>query len=446
MSSRWRDTRLLVATLAVLSAIGPALVALTSGKKAVASQLSQRSVDDPEFGRLVKEWTTRPDFISPLVDHLPKVAGVPSPKDVLGHHIGEPKKLTYYADILKYYRALAAATPRVKVVTIGKSNEGRDLVVAFVGSEDSIRNLEQYRTYLGQLADPRTVTRDQAAQIIAKAKPLYHLSGGLHSGEVGPSEMLMELVYRLATEDSPIINQIRDNVIVSITPVADPDGRDRNVDWYYKYGINETEGRPTGAGVPYWGKYVFHDDNRDINYSQVEMRALLEWYFQYHPPIMHDLHQAQTLLYTFSGQAPQNPNLDPILYGELPMMANFEMAQFAKYGMPGVWTHCFVDMWSPGYLAFMSSNHNGMIRMYEIQGFSGANTQKMRLGNPNAPGGRGAGAGAGAGEGGGRGSQATREWYRPLPATGEFDWSLRNNTNYGETGVLTALQYTSQFP
>ena len=104
---------------------------------------------------------------------------------------------------------------------------------------------------------------------------------------------------------------------------------------------------------------------------------------------MHDLHQAQTLLYTFSGQAPQNPNLDPILYGELPMMANFEMAQMAKYGMPGVWTHGFVDMWSPGYLAFMSSNHNGMIRMYEIQGFGGANTQKVRLGNPNGTGANG---------------------------------------------------------
>src|SRR5215831_7085591 len=114
--------------------------------------------DDPEFARLVKEWTTRPDFISPLVDHLPKVEGVPSPKDVLGHYIGEPKKLTYYADILKYYRALAAATPRVKIVPIGRSNEGRELVVVFVGADESIRNLEQYRTYLGQLADPRTVT------------------------------------------------------------------------------------------------------------------------------------------------------------------------------------------------------------------------------------------------------------------------------------------------
>src|SRR4029453_14796605 len=150
-------------------------------------------------------------------------------------------------------------------------------------------------------------------------------------------------------------------------------------------------------------------------YSQVEMRSLLDWYFQYHPPIMHDLHQAQTLLYTFSGQGPEKPNLDPIFYGELPMMANFEMAQFAKYGMPGVWTHGFVDMWSPGYLAFMSSNHNGMIRMYEIQGFSGANTQKMRLGNPNAAGRGGRAGGPGtedpAAAGAGRGNQSQREWF-----------------------------------
>ena len=457
MFLRKSQSRLFACFFLLLPVLGSGIFAQSTVNKAVVSDSAVR--DDPDFARAVKEWTTRPEFMSPLVDHLPKVPGIPSPKDILGHHIGEPKKLTYYADILKYYRALAAATPRVKVVSIGKSNEGRDLVVVFVGGDDSIRNLEAYRGYLAQLADPRTVTDAQAMEVIAKAKPIYHLSGGLHSGEVGPSEMLMELAYRLATEDSALIKQIRDTVIISITPVADPDGRDRNVDWYYKYGINETEGRTTGAGVPYWGKYVFHDDNRDINYSQVEMRALLDWYLQWHPPIMHDLHQAQTLLYTFSGQAPQNPNLDPILYGELPAMANFEMSQMTKYGMPGVWTHGFVDMWSPGYLAFMSSNHNGMIRMYEIQGFSGANTQKMRLGNPNGTGANGVGgpapAGSGRGAGApadpaaavaGRGSQATRDWFRPLPATGEFDWSLRNNTNYGETGVLTALQYTSQFP
>jgi Zinc carboxypeptidase len=447
MPRRGRSSRLFPVLLALFAAATSGVLAQQAAIKGVQARAGI-AADDPDFARAIADWTTRPEFGSPLVDHLPKVAGIPSPKDVLGHHIGAPKKLTYYADILKYYRALAAATPRVKVMSIGSSNEGRDLVVVFVGSDESIQNLESYRGYLSQLADPRKIADAQAKEIIARAKPIYHLSGGLHSGEVGPSEMLMELAYRLAVEDSPLVNQIRDNVIVSITPVADPDGRDRNVDWYYKYGINETEGRTTGAGVPYWGKYVFHDDNRDINYSQVEMRALLDWYLQWHPPIMHDLHQAQTLLYTFSGQAPQNPNLDPILYGELPMMANFEMAQMAKYGMPGVWTHGYVDMWSPGYLAFMSSNHNGMIRMYEIQGFSGANTQKIRLGNPDQPnGGRGGAPQPDAAAiTAGRSNQAQREWYRPWPATGEFEWSLRNNTNYGETGVLTALQYTSQFP
>lgn len=457
--SQWRcPARLLALLFLLVCGLTVGIVAQSTGNKAVGASAgaSGRSVDDPEFARLVKEWTTKPEFSSPLVDHLPKVAGVPSPKDVLGHHIGEPKKLTYYADILKYYRALAAASPRVRVLSIGTSHEGRDLVVVFVGADESIKNLETYRGYLAQLADPRKISDAQANEIVAKAKPIYHLSGGLHSGEVGPSEMLMELAYRVAVEDSPLVKKIRDTVIVSITPVADPDGRDRNVDWYYKYGINETEGRLTGAGVPYWGKYIFHDDNRDINYSQVEMRALLDWYLQWHPPIMHDLHQAQTLLYTFSGQAPQNPNLDPILYGELPMMANFEMAQMTKYGMPGVWTHGYVDMWSPGYLAFMSSNHNGMIRMYEIQGTSGANTTKLRLSNPNGTGAGGAG-GAGGARGAapqpdaaaitaGRSNQSEREWFRPWPATGEFDWSLRNNTNYGETGVLTALQYTAAFP
>ena len=269
---------------------------------------------------------------------------------MLGHHIGAPGKLTYHAEAVAYYRALAAKTPRVKVFSIGKTDEGRECVVVAVGSEESIRNIEQYRAYLAQLADPRKLTEAQAREVIAKAKPIYHVMGGLHSGETGPPEMLMELAYRLAVEDSPIINQIRDNVIVTITPVAEPDGRDRYVDWYYRHKIDEKGEEDSFGGPPYWGKYIFHDNNRDINYSQVTMRALLDWYLQWHPPIMHELHESVPFLYTFSGQAPQNPTLDPILYGELPWFSNFEMTQMIKYGMPGVWTHAFVDMWSPGYL------------------------------------------------------------------------------------------------
>jgi hypothetical protein len=337
---------------------------------------------DPDFEKSVKEWTTQPYFISPLVDHLPVVKGIPTPKSVLGYHIGAPAKLTYYADILKYYRALAAATPRVKVDLIGKSDEGRDLVVVWVSSDENMKNLQKNRDNLAKIADPRGTTPEQIKQLIATTKPHYHFMGGLHSGETGPSEMLMELCYRLATETSPLITQIRDNVIVSITPVADPDGRDRNVDWFYK-GLDEQRaaaasggeqgggpqagGGRGGGALPYWGKYVFHDNNRDINLSQVSMRAIVDWYFTAHPPIMHDLHEAQPLLYTYSGGPPQNPNLDPILFTELPFFSNFELSQMTKWGMPGVYTHAFMDGWSPGYLGSVAYNHNGMMRMYETQ-------------------------------------------------------------------------------
>src|ERR1051325_7607692 len=228
MSLRGRLVWLLASLFLFVPVLGSGIIAQSTGNKAVRS--SATPVDDADFARAVKEWTTRPEFSSPLVDHLPKVAGVPSPKDILGHHIGEPKKLTYYADALKYYRALAAATPRVKMQTIGRSNENRELAIVYVGSDESIKNLETYRGYLGQLADPRKLTDAQAKDVIAKAKPIYFFSGCLHSGEVGPPEMLMELAYRLATKESPLNRQIRGQVLVAILPVADPDGRDRNVD------------------------------------------------------------------------------------------------------------------------------------------------------------------------------------------------------------------------
>src|SRR5574338_8902 len=247
-----------------------AVALLGSGTLAQQSVLQTRDAaqpQDPAFAQAVKEWTTKPEFISPLVDHLPKSATVPQPKDVLGYYIGAPKKLTYYANIVNYYRTLASKSPRVKVQSIGKTDEGRDYVVVYVSSEENIRALEQYRQYLNQLADPRTLNEQQARDIIAKAKPVYHLMGGLHSAETGHSEMLMELAYRLAVEDSPLIKQIRNNLIVTITPVAEPDGRDRYVDWYYRHLVDIDDENARVAGPPYWGKYVLHDNNRDINYS-----------------------------------------------------------------------------------------------------------------------------------------------------------------------------------
>lgn len=385
------------------------------------------SPDDADFAAFVKKATTKPEFLSPLVDHLPTKAGVPSPRAVLGYHIGTEKKLTYVADQQRYFRALEKALPaRFKTEVVGKTEEGRDIMVVYISSEANIKNLETNRQNTRRLADPRGLSDAQVRQLIATTKPHYHISAGLHSAETNPPEAVIELAYRLAVSEEPYIQQIRENVVVSITGTTDVDGRDRYVDWYYAYKIDELyEGGENFGGPPYWGKYVFHDNNRDINYGVDSLRAHLNWYLNWVPPIWHDLHEAQTLLYTFSGQPPQNANLDPILYTELPFFATYEVNKLTSYGMPGVWHFGFVDMWSPGYLGFAAANHNGMLRMYEIFNQGGANTKKARL----------------------SGGQTTRQWYRPNPApAGEVDWSIRNSINYAQTGVLTALELTSKFP
>jgi hypothetical protein len=403
------------------------LLALLIGSAPEARQQASAEQHDPDFAKLVKEWTTKPEFLTPLVDHLPKKTGVPAPLDILGYHIGTPKKLTYTADQQRYFKALEEALPaRVRTAVIGKSEEGRDIVVVFISSEANLKNLEVNRQNIRKLADPRGSSEAEIKTLLATTKPHYHVSAGLHSAETSPPETVIELGYRLAVSEEPYIRQIRDNVIVSIAPTTDLDGRDRAVDWYYAYKIDEPyEGGENYGGPPYWGKYVFHDNNRDINYGVDSLLVHLNWYLHWLPPIWHDLHEAQVLLYTFSGQPPQNANLDPILYSELPFFATYEVNKLTSYGMPGVWHFGFVDTWSPGYLGFAASNHNGMLRMYEIYNQGGANTKKARL----------------------QGGQLTREWYRPNPApAGELDWSIRNSVNYAESGVLTALELASKFP
>ena len=413
--------RWFAAAVLALTLLAPPATAQTVGGQAM----------DADFAARVAEWTTRPEFLSPLVDHLPLSDRVPSPKDILGHHAGAPRELTYYAEMMEYYRALAAASPRVSLAPIGGTDEGREMVVVTIANEATLSDLESYRRDLARLADPRGLGEAQAQAVIARAKPIYLLMAGLHSGETGPPEMLMELAYRLAVEEGPLFDRIRDELIVALIPAAEPDGRDRYVDWYYRHLIDITDDRDRIGGPPYWGKYIFHDNNRDINYSQRSMRNVLDWYLEWHPPVMHDLHESVPFLYTFSGQAPQNPLLDPIVYGELPWFANFEMAQLTSFGMPGVWTHGFVDMWSPGYLAFMASNHNGLIRFYETFGNGGATTMKRHLKTEDNT---------------AEQARTSREWYRPSPPYEEVEWSMRNNTNYSQTAALTALQLAASNP
>src|SRR5439155_22594235 len=160
--------------------------------------------------------------------------GIPTPKAVLGDIAGAPGKLPYSKEVYAYMRLLAKSTPRVKVYSIGTTEEGREMLAVAVASEALMAKLDSNKADLAKLADPRSIKFDDAlADDIAKrAAPVYYITGTIHSTEAGAPTALMELAYRLAADDSLYIRNIREHVITLITPVVEPDGRDRVVDAY----------------------------------------------------------------------------------------------------------------------------------------------------------------------------------------------------------------------
>ena len=191
---------------------------------------------DEAYTAKIHKYTTESYFSSPLVDYLPASKSVPTPEVVLGDVAGAPGILPYAEEVYKYMRLLEKATPRVKVFSIGTTEEGREMIAVAISSEANLKNLEQNH------AAPREACRSRAPSSSTTPKPtnsspesvpVYYITGTIHSTETGAPTALMELAYRLAVDDSPYIREIRDGVITLITPVVEVDGRDRMVDIYH---------------------------------------------------------------------------------------------------------------------------------------------------------------------------------------------------------------------
>ncbi|MFQ5601539.1 MAG: M14 family zinc carboxypeptidase, partial [Candidatus Krumholzibacteriia bacterium] len=345
--------------------------------------------------------------------------------------VGAPGELSRVADVHGYFRRLAEASPRVEVRTLGESEEGREILLAVITDAQSLRNLERYREIARRLADPRETTRREMESLVQEGKMIYYLLGGLHSPETGSPEMLMELAYRLAVSERPEIRAIRENLVVLVTPVCEPDGRNRMVDWYYRHlrdrELPYEELRKFGS-PPYWGHYVFHDNNRDgMQLTLALTRAVHGAYYEFHPQIVHDLHESLPLLYISTGHGPYSRAIDPVTINEWTQFAHHEASELQAQGLPGVWVWGFWDGWWPGYLFSVANNHNSMGRFYETFGNAMAGTFERNLEERKFV-----------------GKPVTKEqWYRPWPPDKKVNWSLRNNTNYMQAGVLEALHYAA---
>src|ERR1041385_1412996 len=408
-----------------------ALCAIVSGAPAGAQfvdQAASRPGRDPkqpldeEYTKKIKEYTTESFFLSPLVDYMPAKAGVPTPKAVLGNIAGAPGKLPYSKEVYEYMRLLAKAMPnRVKVWSIGTTEEGREHIAVAIASDAIMAKYEQNRAALAKLADPRTIGMDdkQAAQIASTAAPVYYITGTIHSTEAGAPTALMELAYRLAVDDAPYIRNIREHVITLITPIVEVDGRDRVVD---AYEWRKKHPADTPMAPVYWGHYVMHDNNRDAMALTLKLsQSVLNTYLGWKAQVLHDLHESGSFLYDNTiGDGPYNAWLDPILTNEWQMIGWNNVNEMTRMGMPGVFAFGTFDTWSPGYLMFMAATHNGISRLYETFGNGGpADTQARTL----------------------SANETSRTWYRQNPPLPRVKWSLRNNNNYEMTGILISENY-----
>jgi hypothetical protein len=378
---------------------------------------------DADATAKIRKYTTAPEFNSPLTDYLPASKTVPAPSAVLGDVSGAPGILPYTADVNRYFRMLAAASPRVRVISIGKSEEGRERIAVAVSSEKNLEQQKANDARLSQLADPRLLKMDdqRAEPLIAASVPVYYITGTIHSPETGAPTALMELAYRLAVDESPYVRSIRDNVITLITPVVEVDGRDRMVD-VYRWHLAHPKAVP--PRLVYWGHYVAHDNNRDAMGLTLSLsRQVLDTYLSWHAQVLHDLHESVPFLYDNTvGDGPYNAWVDPLLTNEWQLFGWMNVAQMTKYGMPGVFTHGDFDTWSPGYLMFMAAMHNGVSRLYETFGNGGADTEQREI----------------------PADEASRTWYRQDPPYRTVLWSQRNNNNYEQTGLLVSLAFVGE--
>jgi hypothetical protein len=379
-----------------------------------ANALLAQQPPDEAYTNAIRRFTTGPEFTTELVDHLPASTTVPTPLSFLGYISGAEGKLTYAEDVHRYMRAVDEASPRVSVFSIGRSEEGREMIAVAIADEATIGNLDRYKEITRRLADPRRISDAEARALIAEGKPIYYATGAMHSPETGSPEMLMELVYRLAVEETPLIQKIRNNIITLITPVLEVDGRNRMVDlWRYR---EKNPSLPTPPLV-YWGHYVAHDNNRDnIGLVLSLSNNVMKTYFDFHPQVVHDLHESIPFLYVSTGTGPYNPVLDPLMIDEWHRMAYNEVNELTRRGLPGVWTHGFYDGWAPNYMFWIGMGHNSIGRFYETFGNRWPTTETRVV--------RGA---------------SDRAWYRPNPPLPTVRWSLRNNVNFQQSGLLLAL-------
>ncbi len=376
---------------------------------------------------------------------------LPSPEQFFGHPMGAEKKLVRWDRMLEYMQAIAKGSDRVQYQEVGKTTDGNPFVLMVISSAGNLKNMDQYRQINRRLFDPRTISSEQEArQLVQQGKVFVLITCSIHATEIGANQMTPEAVYRLATENSPEIQEILDNVVLLLVPSLNPDGQIMVTDWY-----NKNLGTPNeNSSMPWlYHRYVGHDNNRDA-YMFTQKESQLIGRILYHdwlPEVWLDMHQmgnSGARIFVMPAMDPINPNVDPLVYRNTGLLGFAQGAALERAGKEGIIYGEQYTYWWEGAMAWTGWWHNMLGLLTEVASTQLATSvETPRASSLQQPSGRGGGGRggqpAGGRGGGGRGQSGPSDvQFRanyPRPWMGGL-WTLRDIVDYDRIAAFGLLE------
>jgi hypothetical protein len=381
-----------------------------------------------------------------LLAGLLSAATLPTPEQFAGFRMGADRKLVRWDGIVAYMKLAAAASPRVRVDELGKTTNGNPFIAVTISAPGVVSNLARYRDIQRRLAYPRDLAGSDAESLLEQDKAVLLITCNIHSTEIGSSQMALELVYRLATEESAFVRNILNNVILLLVPSMNPDGQILVTDWYNK-----------NAGTPYehsflpelYHKYAGHDNNRDaFMNTQVESRMMNRLtYKDWFPHVFLDEHQMGNLgprIFVPPFKDPINPNVDPLIWQINGMLGYAMGAALHEKGYTGVISDAMYTGWWEGGFLMQAWWHNMAGLLTEVASAAIASPVQQERAAPGEPRRQ---PDPGAGE------QPNRDPRRPLPPPRDItpranyprpwlggEWTLRNVVDYELTATYGLLE------
>ncbi|MFV0388776.1 MAG: M14 family metallopeptidase [Pyrinomonadaceae bacterium] len=308
---------------------------------------------------------TSVSFVLALLCVAIAAQSVPNPKSVLGFNPTDNRTIADWTQIQTYFKKLDAASNRVEVREIGKTTLGKPQIVAFISSEENIKNLDKIRETNAAIAEQhngKKIDEQERTKLLANGKAIVAIACSIHSTEIVASQMSMQLAYKLASSNDETTKEILNNTVLLLIPSTNPDGVDIVADWYRK-----TFNTPFEGSVPpeLYHYYAGHDNNRDwFMMSLQETRNITKLFWQqWYPEIVYDVHQQGQTGARFTIPPffdPPNPRISAVTLRELGLIGYKMAADLERKGVKGVVTNATYDTWWHGGFRSAPYFHNSI--------------------------------------------------------------------------------------